>query len=370
MEKVIHFFPAYKLGGAPICVLRFIESTRFKYEHSAIAKSEDQALFLAFQNASAGECYNVNLTKVTLINILKVLNIVFKTKPDIVHVHGKGGAIYGFIIAILYLKKFKLFYTFHGFYKKWKGIKWFLYLIFERLFSKIYDKSIAVSNSELNYIIKSLKISKKNVIVLPNAVYVSTIDLPSEIKNKILLHDCNIITLSRFSHQKDLETMIISFLEIKNKHSIALHIFGGYLSSDKSYHEKILKLIKENNLQDSVFIWGEYNNASSFIKHFDIYWSTALFEGLPTAIIEAFLNKTLVVGSNCRGNVDLIFDGKTGYLTEMANIKSNIKVIEEVIGTLNSDSTKQIIQNAYEVGHNYSIECYIKNVDLLYSGKI
>lgn len=370
MKNVIHLFPAYKLGGAPICILRFIDASNNIYNHSAVAKLEDSVFFSDFQKTCSGNCYNIDLTKFSLINFIKLLKIVLKIKPNIIHVHGKGGAVYGFLIGIFLFNRFKIFYTYHGFYKKWKGIKWKMYVAFERLFSLIYDKSIAVSNSESVFVIKSLKISNNKITVIPNGVSISNVVLPEEIKSALQFHDFNIVTLSRFSHQKDLETMIKSFFEINKKHSIGLHIFGGFLDNDVLYYNKILKMIKDLDLENEIYIWGEYTNASSFIKWFDIYWSTAKFEGLPTAIIEAFLNKTLVVGTKCRGNIDLVFNGKTGYLTEICDVKSNINVINETLNKLDSQLTKQIINSAYACGLEYSIDNNIKKINMLYSGQL
>jgi glycosyltransferase involved in cell wall biosynthesis len=366
MVKVIHLFPVYKLGGAPVCILRFIESTGNIYIHSCVAKLEDENLFGDFQNESNGNCYNLDLTYFSLQNLFKLIRLFLNLKPDIVHVHGKGGALYGFLIGILLFKKFKLFYTYHGFYKKWDGLKWKLYLIFERLFSLIYDKSIAVSDSEYLYIIESLNVNINKVRIIRNGVYISPNILPDEIKNQMGLYEFNIIALSRFSHQKDLETMIISFNEIRKSKSVGLHIFGGYLKSDEQYYRKIISLIEELYLEGSVYLWGEYSKASSFICFFDVYWTTAKFEGLPTAVIEAFLNRTLVVGTSCRGNVDLILDGKSGYLTEISDFNSNVNIIVKALNNLDTDCTQQIINEAYNVGLEYSIDSYIKNINKLY----
>ena len=366
MVKVIHLFPVYKLGGAPVCILRFIESTGNIYSHSCVAKLEDQDLFGDFQNRSNGNCYDLDLTYFSLINFFKLIRLFLSLKPDIVHVHGKGGGLYGFLIGLIMFKKFKLFYTYHGFYKKWNGWRWKIYLIFERLFSLIYDNSIAVSNSEYLYIMKSLNLNKNKVRIIQNGVYISPNILPNEINNRIVLHDFNIISLSRFSHQKDLETMIISFNEIRKIKSVGLHIFGGYLNSDQQYYRKIISIIEELNLEGCVYLWGEYSNASSFISFFDLYWSTAKFEGLPTAVIEAFLNRTLVVGTRCRGNVDLILDGKSGYLSEISNVNSNVNIIVEALKNLDTDFVQQIINEAYNIGLGYSIDSYIKNMNKLY----
>jgi len=370
MMKIIHLFPAYKLGGAPVCILRFIENTNKTYQHHTIAKVEDLALLKSFQAINNVVCHDLDLTKFSVERVYKLNKIISQVKPDIVHVHGKGGAVYGLAIAIVTFKPFKLFYTFHGFYKKWAGFKWKLYILFENLFSNFYEKSIAVSESERQYILKTLRLNKSKVVTVYNGVYINAKNMPKHIETTLSKHPINIVTLSRFSHQKDLETMIKSFCEIRKEYSVGLHIFGGFLANDDMYNKKILKLIKEMDFENDIYLWGDYNDASSLLHHFDIYWSTAIFEGLPTAVIEAFLSETLVVGTDCRGNIDLIINEQTGLLSKTSNVKSNASAIIQAIEMIERNSHTHILNTALKKGLYYSIENNIKNIEALYSNGV
>ncbi|HEY0334204.1 MAG TPA: glycosyltransferase [Stenotrophomonas sp.] len=50
------------------------------------------------------------------------------------------------------------------------------------------------------------------------------------------------------------------------------------------------------------------------LRDSDVYLSTALWEGMPVALIEAQLSGVPVVASRCAGNLDCVEDGKTGWL--------------------------------------------------------
>lgn len=366
MKHIIHLFPAYKIGGAPVCILRFIESTKNRFRHTTIASLEDKGFFEQFANHTNGNSFDVDLTSFSIRSFCSVLKIIRKAKPQVVHVHGKGGALYGFLASLVLFKPFKLFHTFHGFYKCWNGYKWGAYLIFEKIFSFLYDKGIAVSESERNYYLESIGIRHDKVVMIPNGVYIRNELLPFDIFKSQSSCSFNIVTLSRISHQKDLVTMLESFDILRKQTSVALHIFGGVLESDITYQQEILSLIQKLHLSGHVYLWGDVSSAGNLIHNYDLYWSTSKFEGLPTAVIEAFLSKTLVVGTDCRGNIDLIDDGVTGILTKIGSVESNVSGIKKAIDLIARKQQYDILSNAFNKGLKYSMAKNVENLSKLY----
>ena len=63
--------------------------------------------------------------------------------------------------------------------------------------------------------------------------------------------------------------------------------------------------------------------------------STSKREGLPINIIEAMYVGLPVVATNCRGNRDLIKDGKNGYLIDLIDSNNLTKKIKEIYDNLN-----------------------------------
>lgn len=160
MKKVLHLFPAYKIGGGPINVLRFTKNSKSLYLNYCAAKIEDPDFYADFEE-HAKRSYNINLRKISFKSLRELLKIIKEIKPDIIHAHGKGGALYGFLAKILYLRSIRIYYTFHGFHLKYKGLKLKIYLLFEYLFSKMIERGIAVSNSEREFYLKQTKAFKK-----------------------------------------------------------------------------------------------------------------------------------------------------------------------------------------------------------------
>ncbi|MFW5891094.1 MAG: glycosyltransferase, partial [bacterium] len=364
MKKVIHVFPAYKIGGGPISVLRLIENSQDLYKHYVIGLKQDEELYDEFKNKAA-KSFNIDITKFTANSTLMLIKAIKEIEPDIVHAHGKGAAFFVFICILINRKRFKFYYTMHGFHKRWKYVKWYLYLFFEKLLSLKTDKHISVSMSEYNYYKLTTRIKEHKLTCIPNGIKV-TKELPPEKLAKIVeQHQYNIVSLSRISFQKDLETMLLSFKQIIKKQNVALHIIGGFMEGDIKYKDTINQLIISLGIKDYVFLWGDIKNAGNLIYYFNLYWSTAIFEGLPTAIIESFQNKTIVVATNCQGNIDLVENGKTGFLTNIKDIDSNAKAIVKAIN-LKNEKKLEIIENAYRVGQKYSIQNCISRIRILY----
>ena len=115
-------------------------------------------------------------------------------------------------------------------------------------------------------------------------------------------------------------------------------------------------------LEKNVIFWNDLSFASSYLHHFNLYWSTALWEGLPTAVIEAMMQKILVVGTGVVGNIDLI-KIDTGVITPIEDYK---KIAEILHVTINANN-ENLIDTAYSfINKDFSVEQYKDKILSLY----
>ena len=367
---ILHIFPRYKIGGAPINILRFIKGSNEFFKNYAIANNEDEQLYSDYTKHSV-KAYDIDTTKLSIKSVKEVLNVVREIKPDIVHVNGKGGAFYGLFIKLFKFKQIRLVYTFRGFHLKFSGLKSFFYITFERVIAYFMNAGIAVSESERTFYLDTVKTNASKVLTIPNGIEVKPRELPLKIKKEHDKFKLNIVTLSRINHQKDLLTMLKAFERV-GREDVALHIMGGYIDDpfEREFKIELDAFHKKMKQRNNVFFWGDVDFAANYIHNFNIYWSTALFEGLPTAIVEAMMSKVLVVGTDCRGNIDLIEDGITGYLTKKQDVKSNITKILKAIMNVETENSQHIIHNAYQRMDQFTIENNVRNISQLYKGLI
>jgi len=365
--KVLHIFPRYKIGGAPINILRFFKGSVDLFDNYSVGNKEDEYLFENFKK-NAIKAYNVDTSIMSLHSILSVFKIYIQVAPDIVHVNGKGGAFFGLLLKLIYRKRITLIYTFRGFHLKYTGIKSTLHKKFENILAKLMDVGIAVSDSERDFYLSQVKVNECKVIVIPNGIEVEKRDLDREKEGLLNKFKYNIVTLSRINHQKDLLTMLKSFEKL-HRSDIGLHILGGYINDEyeREFKFKLDSFYEEMKFKDNVFFWGDVNNGGDLLHYFDIYWSTALFEGLPTAIIEAMMSRVLVVGTDCRGNIDLVKNDVTGILTNMKDVNSNTQGIEKALNLIESNISNKLLDKASKLSKDFAVNNNIDKISRLYN---
>lgn len=76
-------------------------------------------------------------------------------------------------------------------------------------------------------------------------------------------------------------------------------------------------LLNSNNIQ--VTGWLSKDDANEIVGNSDLYLSTATFEGLPFAVLEALALKKPVLLSDCIGNKDLVMKGLNGDIFQTEN---------------------------------------------------
>ena len=105
--------------------------------------------------------------------------------------------------------------------------------------------------------------------------------------------------------------------------------------------------MKENGLEENIFIGGELRNTEvlEMLRTMDIYISTSTFEMNPIGLIEAGTAKMPIIAVNSSGIVDVVEDHVSGLLFEPDDEQGCAKCIEEMIE--NDDLRKDMATNAY-----------------------
>ncbi|QEN08639.1 glycosyltransferase [Oceanispirochaeta crateris] len=365
--RILHLFPEFKRGGAQINVLRFIKSSGPGYEHFVAAALFDKGLQEEYEGF-VQEIYPLDMTSVRLGSILALARLIRKLKPQIVHVNGKGAAFYGYVSSFLTGKRYEMFHTMRGFHIKYSGWKLKAYLQFEKAVARRMDGTVLVSPSEREFLNQSIPgLDESRQFLIPNGIEVQELPLPQDMSRVLAQFDENVLTLSRLSHQKDLVTMIDAFdLVAAKKPGVALHIMGGETPQDKSYADTVRTRLERSGFKERIFLWGSVKDAGSLIRHFDVYWTTALFEGLPTAVVEAALCRVLIVGTDCVGNKDLILPGVTGFLTKPKDVQGNGEALIQALEMSHSDKKLPFLEEAEKMCREFSLENNARKLKEMY----
>jgi glycosyltransferase involved in cell wall biosynthesis len=319
--------------------------------------------------------YEINLTRLSIRNLVMLRQIVKRHNVKLIHSHGKGAGIYSRLLKVLL--KVKVVHTFHGFhYEHFSFFKRHMYLFLENILSHLTDKYIFVSHSEQTKFLNKINIgSEKSEVIyngVENASSKTFIFRSNELRGSLCSADFLLICPTRVIRQKGVIEMVeILNLLIKNNNSVKLLIIGDVapgesLSDDELlYKREVLLKIAEYKLETHVSILPKVLNPLDYFAIADIYLTTSLGEGFSLALIEAMSIGLPVVASRVTGNVDAIDNGVDGFLVEQASIAMYVSLIEDLIR--NKEKRLAMGQNAkIKVAQKFNLQTQVQNYSEVY----
>jgi glycosyltransferase involved in cell wall biosynthesis len=241
-----------------------------------------------------------------LIDILKLVDNI-----NVIHLHSSKAGFLGRLAARILGLQNKVIYTSHGasfLRKDVSPLKRKQYELFEKIASKFGGQVVACSKSEAD-IFRKIGIQAKYIF---NGVDINKCQA-NQLNKKV---DKLIIgTVGRITYQKNpimFNEIARQFLEYKDIRFV--WIGDGELKNE---------LTSEN-----IEITGWLNKYDVFkrLTEIDLYISTSLWEGLSLSVLQAMCFRKPLLLSNCVGNVDLVIEGKNGFIFK--NIEEAIEKIK------------------------------------------
>lgn len=248
----------------------------------------------------------------------RILLIIWRIKPDILHTHlakaGTLGRVAAKIYRIITGKKYPIvFHTFHGHvlaeYFSYTKSKLFLFI--ERILAKYFsDYIIALSESQRLELSHLLKINPEKIKVinlgLPTLddLIVDLSKFKGRLKEELKLNKETIIigTVARLVKIKGLDYLIrAAALILKERKDVVFLIIG-----DGEEREKLEELSLSLGVKDKVLFLGQRKDLHYIYADLDIALLTSLNEGMPVFLIEALVGGCPVVSTVVGGVKDLL----------------------------------------------------------------
>ena len=192
-----------------------------------------------------------------------------------------------------------------------------------------YDKVAAVSQSVVGPIVQ-ISGRKDNVVVVGNvhdykgilkkaekpiefqAKTVVTCGYPGGLNEFMERHSIRIITIGRFSAEKDHDKLIEAFERFHMLHpKVGLIIIGGY---GPRYNKTLARVAKSSCWKDIVVI-RECNNPMAILKRCNLFVMTSLYEAQPVVLLEAAVLGIPEFAARCEAT-EVLMNRYNGYLVE------------------------------------------------------
>lgn len=252
------------------------------------------------------------------ISFFHLIKLFKEERPDVVHLNSsKVGAI-GALAGRL-TKVPKIIFTGHGWaFNENRNIISRSIIAFIHWFTIITTHTTIAVSKRIKDQISLFPFTKNKISVIHNGI--RSIDfLPKDDARALLSDDKKglwIGTISELHKNKGVDFIIKAFAKIRTQHPDAhLYVIGG------GEEEKNLKsLIKGYSLESRIHLLGFRENASKYLKAFDIFTLTSRTEAFPYAPLEAGLAELPVIASRVGGVPEIISNKENGILVEPGNI--------------------------------------------------
>ncbi|MEO0245362.1 MAG: glycosyltransferase, partial [candidate division WOR-3 bacterium] len=174
--------------------------------------------------------------------------------------------------------------------------------------------------------------------------------LSEEAINEDIINKPYIISIGRLTTQKDFLTLIKAYSIALNKNIKENLIIIG----DGEDKQKILKLIRELNLSDRVFLLGYKHNPYPYLKKAKLFILSSIWEGYGIALVEALVLGIPVISTNWLGASEILDNGKYGILVPS---KDHKKMGEEIFNLLNHPEMLEVLKKkSRERGDFFSLQ--------------
>lgn len=282
-------------------------------------------------------------------SLLVVKSLCDKKRYKLLHCHSPIGSVIARLAANTSRRKngTKVIYTAHGFhfYKGAPKKNWIIFYPIEKWCSRLTDVLITINKEDYEFAKKHMK--AKKVEYIPGVgVDTEKYKLEGFDRNAkraelgISEDDLMLISVGEINQNKNQEVIIRAISKLDKEH---IHYFIAGKGDKEQY---LIDL--SNKLGVHLHLLGYRTDVVELLNAADIFVFPSFREGLSVALMEAMAAGLPCVVSKIRGNVDLIEEGKGGYLYDCHDVDGFASGMRKIIegadnkmGTINLKTIKK-----------------------------
>ena len=240
----------------------------------------------------------------------------------------------------------KVIYTAHGFhfYDGAPLKNWLVFYPLEKYLSKFTDVLITINKEDYNRAKKKFH-AKKTVYVPGVGVDIEKFaprqSGREKIRKELRVPDDRIVLLSvgELNENKNHESVVRALAGMKNI---------TYVLVGKGERKEELEKIA-NELNVDLRLTGFRTDVANFYDAADVYILPSIREGLNVSLMEAMATALPCLCGNIRGNVDLVEQGKGGFLFKPGEVESIRSAIEKVAALSSDERTEKGYYNLKKI---------------------
>lgn len=290
--------------------------------------------------------------------------LIEKEDYDVIHCNTPMGGIVTRLAARKARKNgTKVYYTAHGFhfYKGAPKKNWIIFYSIEKIFSKITDTVITITNEDYQLARKKFYCNVEyihGVGANTKKFYVMSNDERQEIKQELGIPSDEkiILNIGELLPNKNQKIAIIAMKEIIKKVPNSRLLIAG----NGREKENLEKLICENGLEKHITMLGYSTQIQKYLNICNVLITCSFREGLPVNLMEAMLCGKPIVASDNRGHRELIKNGWNGYLVQAQDASAFAAKICDIL--LSGKDYTCIAQEAVQAFTDVNVKNELKKI--------
>ena len=314
LTNKIDSFAIASIAAAKSLDLDFYHAANWKNGNASQIKTDELTYGIKISNVPISR----NPFSASNIKAYKELvSLVKREKIDIIHCNTPTGGLLGRFVGMKCKVK-KVIYQAHGFhfYKGAPKKNWLLYYPIEKWLARYTDALITINREDYEFAKNKLKLRNGGKVYYVPGVGIDSASYQDTTHNKenkrreleLNENDVALISMGDLIARKNYATSLEAIAKTNNPN---LH----YFICGRGPEEHNLKMLSEQlGIGHQVHFLGFRSDIKELLRAADIFLFSTKQEGLPRSMMEAMASGLPCIASNIRGNIDLIAEGKGGFL--------------------------------------------------------
>lgn len=351
-QNIMFFLRAPQFGGTEAVVLQLCKILK-PYVNNIIVVCSKKGMKIQELNELKIKLFDIpDIENKSLAVILSLLNklskIIRNENISVIHTHHRMAAFYTSILKFKY--NFVFINTSHNtFYNK----KYFTHIALKTA------NKIACGNIVKQNLVDIFGFSENQITVIHNAVEpfngkITLLDDLTRLKNNGYFI---VGSVGRLSEQKGMEYFILSYLQVQKICPNVKYVIIG----DGEKKEDLKRLVESLNISHNIIFLGYQENVRNIMSQMDLLVLSSLWEGFPLTPIEAFSVGKTIIATAVDGTIEIVTDGKNGYLVPA---KDELMLADKIIKLIQSETLRKNFENEARKTYinNFSYEKYKEDI--------
>jgi len=320
--RVLQLIDSLETGGAERMAVNYANSLGVRVAFSALAVTRKEGLLKEQLHETIHYIFLHRKRTIDFQAVSRLKRFVKDNNIAIVHAHGTSYFM-ATMLKIAYPKIRIVWHDHHGGRSTQKGYKNAVL----RAASRFFDSVIVVNQELKAWAERNLVVSK--VVYLPNfAIQNETEEKKTIVKGT---DGKRIVCLSNLRYPKNHALLLEAFRDSELKNGDwSLHLIGK--DSQDEYSLSLKRFIKENQLEDNIFIYGSCPDINTILHQGTIGVLASVYEGFPVTLLEYGLAGLAVVSTNVGYCGEIIEHEKTGLSFNPSDVKMLTAQLQRMAG--------------------------------------